>query len=664
MIMNKTLLILQIVLCVSISITSARAQEVGSWRYFENVDLAQLQKDINNGWDVTKGLKGGRYPIQSAVAICPDLGVIQLLVSNGADLSFRSKPGGDTALHSACGYNPNAIQVARFLIDQGADLEAKDDYEKTPLFEAVARGDLDLIKFLVDAGAATSVISSDGSNLLHSAAESFTPPKELYTYLINLDINADLRNKYGSTPLNEACQKGIPLDAIRVLVESGVDVNNYGMGTPLHLLSTTEHATESVDYLVSKGAKIDIVDEQGKQPIHWAAGSGELDMIKKMIALGASPVAQSKNGTTPLHEAAESNPSPDVIRYLVSQGADINASTKYKYTPLSLAANSNENAEVVETILDLGGDPNAIDALYETVFKKALSNKNLEGSPVLRRLREAQTTKNHLQKYPNELLDPNFLEPLDWSSLSEFSDIIENLQDYVGEQVESRTFIKEDRVTLLGHETIFNFQRSEDGAAYYKFHLMLVGYGFGDVPKIIDYFTQKLGEPDAVQGYANKRKSADWLIGSSHVKVYSTFAQIGDNFMGMPCIITVGKAGESTLIGETIVLNLTGKLNMLDRSGRAIPGVKKIEFKPFVLALDLEDGVVYDESLTDKLFKITKSETNSIEAAGLGHIDGSRLTINRATGTFTLLKSPDTNDGTRIIYEGNCTKLSNAQRKF
>jgi len=70
----------------------------------------------------------------------------------------------------------------------------------------------------------------------------------------------------GDTSLHIAAHRG-ELRAVELLVKAGLDLNRQGdMGcTPLHYPSTRE----VVDFLLSKGARTDVVNEFGRAPTGW-----------------------------------------------------------------------------------------------------------------------------------------------------------------------------------------------------------------------------------------------------------------------------------------------------------------------------------------------------------------------------------------------------------
>lgn len=56
-----------------------------------------------------------------------------------------------SALHQAA--NNNQLEVVKFLLEAGAEVDPPDDFDKTPLFLASQKGHFEIVKILLDAGA-------------------------------------------------------------------------------------------------------------------------------------------------------------------------------------------------------------------------------------------------------------------------------------------------------------------------------------------------------------------------------------------------------------------------------------------------------------------------------------------------------------------------------
>ncbi len=72
--------------------------------------------------------------------------------------------------------------------------------------------------------------------------------------------------------------------------------------------------------------------------LHLAASSSAVAEVELLLKAGADVNAKNTNGMTPLHGAAQMNPSPAVLEVLLKAGADVNAKNPGGWTPLHAAA--------------------------------------------------------------------------------------------------------------------------------------------------------------------------------------------------------------------------------------------------------------------------------------------------------------------------------------
>ena len=87
-------------------------------------------------------------------------------------------------------------------------------------------------------------------------------------------------------------------------------------------------------YLVEKGADINAKGRYDSLTVlHYAAGSGNLDLVKYLVEKGADVNAKGcYDSWTVLHQAAKKG-NLDLVKYLVEKGADVNAEDGYGRTP-------------------------------------------------------------------------------------------------------------------------------------------------------------------------------------------------------------------------------------------------------------------------------------------------------------------------------------------
>jgi uncharacterized protein len=92
------------------------------------------------------------------------------------------------------------LEVVRQHLAAGTDINEKEPFSgSTPLITAATFGKPDIAKALIDAGADLSIANNDGSTPLHSAA--FFCRVEIVQMLLDAKADKTLRNKFGATPI-------------------------------------------------------------------------------------------------------------------------------------------------------------------------------------------------------------------------------------------------------------------------------------------------------------------------------------------------------------------------------------------------------------------------------------------------------------------------------
>ena len=91
-----------------------------------------------------------------------------------------------------------------------------------------------------------------------------------------------------------------------------------------------------------QGMNFDILNDEGKAPIHYAAESGLEEVVKKLLEKKVNLSLTDKLGNNALHLALMSDKvSAAICELLVKSGLDINAKNNEGKTPLDLAKQKN-----------------------------------------------------------------------------------------------------------------------------------------------------------------------------------------------------------------------------------------------------------------------------------------------------------------------------------
>ena len=127
---------------------------------------------------------------------------------------------------------------------------------------------------------------------------------------------------------------------------------------------------EKVAARLGKGLNVNMQAEDGNTPLSAAARTGNLDLVRKLVAGGADVNAEIEPSHTVLRCAITSG-NPEIVECLVSHGADVNRAFSRNETPLMEAARL-EQVEIARLLINRGANMlacarNGSDALTEAV---------------------------------------------------------------------------------------------------------------------------------------------------------------------------------------------------------------------------------------------------------------------------------------------------------
>jgi ankyrin repeat protein len=258
----------------------------------------------------------------------------------------RAPDGGElTALVYAA--RTGSIDAARALLDGGADVNQTTRYGWSPLLAATQNSNYQLAKFLIERGANVNLANKGG----------WTP---LYLAVDNRNIEG------GDYPVRTADMDSLAY--ITYLLDKGADIN-------WRISESTETRTVFTNQWLN---------EDGATAFLRAAQSGDLELLKLLIARGADPKINTKLGVTPLAAAAgigwvegitkERSPEETVaaVKYLLSLGINPNFQADTGRVALHGAAHKGAT-EVVKVLVAAGAKMDVRD----------FGNTDNRGSPTL-----------------------------------------------------------------------------------------------------------------------------------------------------------------------------------------------------------------------------------------------------------------------------------------
>ncbi len=161
--------------------------------------------------------------------------------------------------------------LLKFLLENGADIEAKQEDGSTPLLVAIWVKNDKAVRALLDAGASIHAKTNVQSTALHMASAKSPLPFAKELIQKGLDVNAETSGDH-TTPLMMAANAG-RADTVKFLLENGAKVNAQEIAgdkrTALHYAVNSKNP-ETVNVLLEYKADKSIRDKDGLTPLELA----------------------------------------------------------------------------------------------------------------------------------------------------------------------------------------------------------------------------------------------------------------------------------------------------------------------------------------------------------------------------------------------------------
>jgi ankyrin repeat protein len=295
-----------------------------------------------------RGARNAAPPKPAAPKPTPEANLVDVADAAAAEASFGrttdTEGGGLTALVFAA--RQNCLECAKVLVEAGAGVNQVTHYGWTPLLTAVQNRAYRLAAYLLEHGANVNLPNNGG----------WTP---LYLATDNRNIES------GDYPVPKADMDH--LEFITLLLDRGANVNARICGTQSTPENCVGDSTETRNNFTMQW-----LYEDGATPFLRAAQSGDVALMKLLLARGADPKIATSAGVTALAVASgigwvegitfEWSPEQNLeaIKMLLDLGIDPNIANNEGRAALHGAAHKGRNA-AVELLVERGADLEAHD---------------------------------------------------------------------------------------------------------------------------------------------------------------------------------------------------------------------------------------------------------------------------------------------------------------
>lgn len=253
---------------------------------------------------------------------------------------------GGTLLHFVV--DQRKINLVKDLLEFGADVNARDFNQQTPLFHAVRSVQNEIVEILLKAGCDVNIKDDREKvaiNYLFDGAEDrcFPGDDKKLPYLETMQlfcahgVNLDFNNKNGTNMLYQACEMGL-LEEVTFLLKYRADLffTNCNEETLLHA-AVRGINFDLIDFLISNGLNINATNEENQTPLSLLANFS-VDSYYYI----------------PRNKKEKMKQDADMIEFLADNGANINGVHKDGFTAFEQSIFSHA-PEIMECLLELNG---------------------------------------------------------------------------------------------------------------------------------------------------------------------------------------------------------------------------------------------------------------------------------------------------------------------
>ena len=323
---------------------------------------------------------------------------IHLLLSENP-VATHPERGLSMSLHEAAA--AGNIAALASLLETETNLEVRNELGLTPLQVAGQAGQLGAAAFLIDQGADVNARDPDGNTVLHQILLSRTHwvkgrPSDAWVERRKKNPSQEKFWRAYNTPSGYTSPRELAA-SVAFFLACGADTaaTNHAGQTILQLV--TADSTMLWDYdraailplLQQSGNGLNERDADGNTALHRLStgfyDGNKVDSMVSLIASGANVNATNNLGQTPLHVASEKitmwdNNDPPInnpFQLLIYKKADVNARDNEGRTPMDVVAASDSSfkREAMALLIQSGAKSNETDKQGRTTVHQALTGK-------------------------------------------------------------------------------------------------------------------------------------------------------------------------------------------------------------------------------------------------------------------------------------------------
>ena len=300
-----------------------------------------------------------------------DLRRARTLIDQGADVNAKDNTVQSAYLISTSeGY----LELLNLTLRHGADIDSKDSFNGTGLIRAADRGHADIAGRLIQANIKINHINNLGWTALHEAIILGNGSRRYVdTVLVLIAGGADLRlpsQRDQISPLDHATAKGH--NEIAKVLETALDADKPSKQVAnRRLLAAAQRGDARAAALaVRAGAHLETRDQRGRTPLLLAVTEERLAVARLLVHLGANPDALDDQHDTSWLVTGVTG-SVDMLEVLLPAGPDLKIRNRFGGTSL-IPASERGHVAYVRRVVRTDIEINHVNNLGWTALLEAV----------------------------------------------------------------------------------------------------------------------------------------------------------------------------------------------------------------------------------------------------------------------------------------------------
>jgi len=352
---------------------------------------ANLQKDVN---------QDGANILLLAIANDKDFALTDYFVSKGVSLNSTDAAGNNAFSYAARAGN---IELLKALIQKGVKPNA------TAMLMAAQGGGgrgaapagagIAIFQYLESVGLKPTATAKNGENALHAIVRKPNQTEQI-KYFLSKGVSVEQADEEGNTVLMSAAAANRDTAVFALLLPQVKNIHKANaQGQTALTLAVRSNSPDVVNYLVNKGADVNVLDKKGNNLAYYAiesyrsAGMGgrgpangpkpedfaaKLNILKQK---GLNITAPQQDGNTLYHLAVAKN-DLSLVKRVQALGVDINVKNKEGITALHKAALIAKDDTMLKYLLSINAKKEEVTSFKETAYDLASENETLSKNKV------------------------------------------------------------------------------------------------------------------------------------------------------------------------------------------------------------------------------------------------------------------------------------------